>query len=364
MPTGTLPTPLRRVLAGLTVLTALVALLLGGTPRAALALTPTPSRTVGPTDTPTATSTPTPAAPAGIAFDDRDRSLCRYDAGSLSVSGTVSLPAGQQALLVTNWYVVNPADQRTSPAQTEHGLVSDGDRFSVAARWPGIRPGDTIVQLYTGAILLDPQTRNPLMPRGASRSYYWYPWVCAAPTAQPATATPTPTNTPTPTVHVNERFRASVVPSAYQLTVGQVLNVTGTIYNESVGVSFGLPQYRLRIENPDGSEQSQTSPIFTPARPDPVVHYLGIAPGQSDSTVFVLQAARPGTIQLSLSVSGEVCIIGPPGCAGGHWGAASARSLSITVVQAATPTFTPTPTPTATPGLIGSRKTPTPRITP
>lgn len=192
MRTRPLPTALRRLPGVLAVLAVLTALLLGGTPDTALALTPTPSRTPGPTSTPT-------TAPA-IVFDDRDRSVCRYDAGVLSVSGSVSLPANQQAILVTNWYVVNPADQRGTPEQREHGLVSGGQRFSVAARWPGIRPGDTLVQVYIGAILLDPLTRNPVMSRGASRSFYWYPWVCAAPTAQPsATPTPTPTITPSPT---------------------------------------------------------------------------------------------------------------------------------------------------------------------
>ncbi|HEU4321784.1 MAG TPA: vWA domain-containing protein [Roseiflexaceae bacterium] len=219
-----------------TALLVLSALLLGSTPGTALALTATPTRTVGPTGTatptgtptitPTATFTPTPATAAAIVFDDRDRSLCRYDAISIGIQGTVSLPPGQEALLVTSWYVANPADQRTDPERQEFGLVRGGDRFSVTARWPGIRAGDTIVQLYAGAILLDPQTRNPLMPRGASRSFYWYPWVCPAPTAQPSatttsTATSTPTVTPTP--------RPTVRPTATPTVIDPLGSVSGPI---------------------------------------------------------------------------------------------------------------------------------------
>jgi hypothetical protein len=67
------------------------------------------------------------------------------------------------------------------------------------AFWPGIRPGDSVVEIHFGAILLDPQTHNPLMSRGASLDFYWYPWVCNPhPTARP-TLTSTPTTTPTST---------------------------------------------------------------------------------------------------------------------------------------------------------------------
>jgi hypothetical protein len=40
------------------------------------------------------------------------------------------------------------------------------------AFWPGIRPGDSVVEIHFGAILLDPQTHNPLMSRGASLDFY------------------------------------------------------------------------------------------------------------------------------------------------------------------------------------------------
>ncbi len=126
----------------------------------------------------TQTPAPTPVPGAGIVFDGRDRSLCRTEPGAISLQGTVSLPPGQEAILVTSWHVVNPADRASAPVAQERGPVRDGQRFTVEAGWPGIRPGDTIVQIHAGAVLLDPQTRTPLMPRGATRSIYWYPWVC------------------------------------------------------------------------------------------------------------------------------------------------------------------------------------------
>lgn len=165
-----------------------------------------------------------------------------------------------------------------------------------------------------------------------------------------STPTDTPTVTPTGTVTPNEAFRATAVPSARLVQVGQTVIVTATVFNEGSGVSFGLPRYTLRVESAPGVEQDQAQPILTPARPDPVTHSLGIAPGGSDSAVFTFQALRPGSVTFALSVSGEVCLIGPPGCAGGHWSGASARSLEVTVLESgATPPSTPAPSPSSMP---------------
>ncbi|HEU4328092.1 MAG TPA: S8 family serine peptidase [Roseiflexaceae bacterium] len=116
-----------------------------------------------------------------VVFGTGPRSLCQVEPGELAVQGRVILPPGRQALVQTSWYIVNPADRSTTPVYQISGPVQNGDTFTVQAQWPGIRPTDTVVQTYVGAILLDPITRNPIMNRGASTSYYWYPWVCAAP---------------------------------------------------------------------------------------------------------------------------------------------------------------------------------------
>ncbi|GAB4196067.1 MAG: hypothetical protein OHK0022_13290 [Roseiflexaceae bacterium] len=194
----------------------------------------------------------------------------------------------------------------------------------------------------------------------------------AAPTpAFALTATPSPTPSITPAPGVVAAFSAVVEPSTLELEVGQTLTVVATVYNQGSGVSFGLPQFRLRIQDQQGIEQDQTNPIVTPARPDPIVHYLGIGPGQSDSAVFTLQAARPGAVVLNLWVSGEVCVIGVPGCGGGYWSGAGATSRLITVRAAAspTPTYTPTPfraaptrTPVGRPRRVVPTRTPVPRL--
>lgn len=89
------------------------------------------------------------------------------------------LPAGRRARLVTTWYVVNPADQRTDTVYQDRGLVQNGDRFTMEGYWPGIRSGDTIVQAHMSAFLLDPDTGNPLPGQAASLDYYWNQWVCS-----------------------------------------------------------------------------------------------------------------------------------------------------------------------------------------
>ncbi len=173
--------------------------------------------------------------------------------------------------------------------------------------------------------------------------------------------TPTPTSTPTGSIVAS--FSATVAPSALELEVGQTLTVLATVYNQGSGVSFGMPQFRLRVQDQQGVEQDQAAPILTPARPSPIVHYVAVAPGQSNSAVFTLQAVRPGTVALALTVSGEVCVIGVPGCGGGYWGGASATSRLITVRSGAA--RTPTPSVAArkpTPTRFAAIRTPTPFV--
>jgi len=95
----------------------------------------------------------------------------------------------------------------------------------------------------------------------------------------------------------------------------------GDIVDQGCG-KLGLPQYRLYVE----SDEAQ--PVFIPSNPDPVVHYLGIAPGQSDAAEFVLRAVGSGQATLSASASFEVHLSYP---GPGYWGGSSAGPLVITV---------------------------------
>jgi hypothetical protein len=109
--------------------------------------------------------------------------------------------------------------------------------------------------------------------------------------------------------------------SATRLKIGEALTVTVTLANQGCG-SLGMPQYRLYV----GSDEAQLA--LDPSRPEPVVHYLGVAPGQSDAAEFVLRAVAPGRATLSASASFEFHI-GYPGPA--YWGGSSAGPLVVTV---------------------------------
>jgi hypothetical protein len=185
--------------------------------------TPVPTRTAEPTATSTPTPTSTPAAnnPPGIKLPP-DQSLCEYEPRWIPVEIEVSLPEGQEAILQTNWYIVYPVDRRTDPVYEFHGPVKNGDKVTVQIYWPGIRPTDEQVEIHLGAILLDPATLNPIMDRGASLDYYWYPWICPAPTSTPnatsvpptSTATPSPTATSTATPSPTATSTATPSPTA------------------------------------------------------------------------------------------------------------------------------------------------------
>lgn len=133
-------------------------------------------------------------------------------------------------------------------------------------------------------------------------------------------------------------------PTATTLEVGDLVTVTATLVNHGCGM-LGLPQYRLSVQS------AETQPIFEPANPEPVTHYLGISRGQSDTAQFVLQALRPGQTTLSASASFEVHL-GYPGPA--YWSSSSAGPRVITVLPPATvsPDPTPSPTPTSTPPTL------------
>ncbi len=142
------------------------------------------------------------------------------------------------------------------------------------------------------------------------------------PTETPApTNTPTPTDTPTPTpTPTCETHTASVAltASAERIAVGDTVSVTVTLENHGC-VALGMPQYRLTIEPGD---------IFAQTGSEPVVHYLSVAPGQSDAAVFELEAVASGRARLTASTSFEVHLedTGPA-----YWGSSTGGPLFIEV---------------------------------
>ncbi|HEU4328162.1 MAG TPA: NHL repeat-containing protein [Roseiflexaceae bacterium] len=161
------------------------------TPTPTPTATPTPAPTATPTATPviTATATPattptaTPAIATGLTRTNgtTNNQRCQYAPGALTFSGVVGLPAGyQSAKLQTNWYVTSPSGKVTSPAYTSQ-TVQHGSTVSFSVGWPGIDPGDTLVHVYIGSVLLDPVTQKPISGTSKSFSEHWNPRVCPAP---------------------------------------------------------------------------------------------------------------------------------------------------------------------------------------
>jgi hypothetical protein len=138
----------------------------------------------------------------------------------------------------------------------------------------------------------------------------------------PAVSSETPTSRPTPTISC-ETHAASVVlaASAESLKVGDTVIVTATLNNRGCA-ALGLPQYRLYIQS-DGPES-----VLAPDNPEPMTHYLEVAPEHSDTAEFDLQAVADGEAILTASVSFEVHL-GYPEPA--YWGSSSGEPLLITV---------------------------------
>lgn len=146
-----------------------------------------------------------------IRFDGSDYAICQYTPVPITVTGTYFIPVDpanptRQYLLETSFYVVNPPDLKTDPFYFPPITITAGTgTFSVTGTWPGIRPGDTVVEIHFGANLLDPSD-NTVLPIGAGRDIYWYPWFCSPPTP---TFTPTATATNTATATATATFTAT-----------------------------------------------------------------------------------------------------------------------------------------------------------
>jgi hypothetical protein len=155
--------------------------------------TETPQETGIPSPTTTPTPTPKPShSDWSVEFDQADYLFCQIEPGWVQASGTVFLPKGVSAKLQLAWWIVEPKDLRTEQVYIDAGVVEDGHRFSFEAWWPGIRPGDSLVEIHWGAALLDSQSGNPI-GRNDGLDAYWRTGHC---TVTPVPPTPTPTETP------------------------------------------------------------------------------------------------------------------------------------------------------------------------
>ncbi len=97
-----------------------------------------------------------------ISFDGADYSICVYVPTPITVTGSYFIPVDpanpdRQYELQTSYYIVNPDDLSTDTFYFPPVTVDDGaGTFSVTGLWPGIRPGDTVVEIHFGANLRDP----------------------------------------------------------------------------------------------------------------------------------------------------------------------------------------------------------------
>jgi hypothetical protein len=182
-------------------------------------------------------------------------------------------------------------------------------------------PAVAILGLILGACTPAPTPTLALAPPALTASAPSTP-VTTPPVERPSTELPTPVVTPTLPCEVHGAA-LELSASVARLEVGQTVTVTATLKNEGC-VALGLPQFRLYIRS-DGPE-----PILAPDRPEPLVHSLAVAPGQSDAADFELLAIVAGQAALMASASFEVHL-GYPGPA--YWGSTASPELRIVSVE-------------------------------
>jgi hypothetical protein len=139
---------------------------------------------------------------------------------------------------------------------------------------------------------------------------------------------PSPTiETPPVTAEVTpecETYASNLTLAASQTSpkIGDTLVLTAILSNVGTCGMLGLPQYTLRFSS------DAPGPILEPNPPEPVVHSLGIQPGQSDTITYTLQVVGAGVITISISASFEVHL-GYPGPA--YWSNDNSEPITITV---------------------------------
>ncbi|MCS7053839.1 MAG: choice-of-anchor A family protein [Ignavibacterium sp.] len=115
-----------------------------------------------------------------------DSAICLTQPQWITITGSVSLNPSNNvaAYLQTTWRVVHPNPVNNCPpaagnCNDEHYLtipITKDTTFTITAWWPGIQPGDQIVEIHYGVNVLD-CNGNPVQ-NGIGRDLYWYPWVC------------------------------------------------------------------------------------------------------------------------------------------------------------------------------------------
>ena len=108
--------------------------------------------------------------------------------------------------------------------------------------------------------------------------------------------------------------------SATEPNVDDIVEVSVTLNNQGC-VALGLPQFRLYVQS------DEPEAVLTPDDPEPVVHYLAVAPAETDAVEFELQAVTAGEATIRASASFEVHLDDAA-----YWGQAGSGPLAITVV--------------------------------
>lgn len=154
--------------------------------------------------------------------------------------------------------------------------------------------------------------------------------VTPTPTAVRVTVSPTATVTPTPTPTLIRPepgpFRVEVVPSSQRLFVGETLETTVYLFNETEYTCFGIPQFSPSVRTEEGE-----LPALEPVRPTPVTLSTSVGPGGSLSVDFVFRTVQPGIARIYAGVSGERFPCHADGVF--DWGFADGISEPIDVIE-------------------------------
>jgi hypothetical protein len=203
-----------------------------------------------------------------INFDQHDASFCSLNPTTITFSGTVTMPVGAApADLSFHYYVKNPPDSFNGDDPSTYTTiknVTNGYRFTVISLWPGVRPGDTVVEIHIGANLLDPVSGHSWLDTVGSVDWYWYPWVNCGFTTPTVTniptSTPTRTNTPTST---STGGITSTPTAALTRTNTPTSTPTGAIITTTTATPTGTPTATL-TSTPTGELNSTPTLTFTP----------------------------------------------------------------------------------------------------
>lgn len=138
---------------------------------------PTPPFSARVISTPVQTTAEPPVETGAVEFLPAEAAQCAREPGRVEIKARIHLPPGAPGALLRVTYRLE-APTGTGAVQLFQEIpAAGGDEVLLTAPWPGVRPGDALVEGSFRAVLVTEPDGAALSPETRARRY-WLPFLC------------------------------------------------------------------------------------------------------------------------------------------------------------------------------------------